>query len=79
MPTANQILGAEIRAAQEAWFKRNRRPYRGGGYTVPSRARELAFLGRKFGMTPVAVSYFLTYSRECTHPWSAGACDRCPV
>lgn len=30
------------------------------------------------GYEPHQVSQFLTYSRSCVHPWSAGHCDKCP-
>jgi hypothetical protein len=77
VPTSNQILGARIRAEQERYWAQHRKPYM-GGYTGPSREVTLAHLSRVFGLTPHEVSGHLTYSRQCTHPWSDGACEQCP-
>lgn len=77
MPTERQILGAKIRAENERYVLKNRKPYR-GGYEVPGRQKISAHLAKTFRMPAEKVSYFLTWSRSCTHPWSAGACDACP-
>lgn len=77
MPTARQVLGAQIRAEQERWEKKHRVPCK-GGYEIPPRAERYAHLAKTFNMTPVEVSYFLTWSRSCTHTWESGACDDCP-
>lgn len=77
MPTANQILGAKIRAANEAYVKKHRRVLE-GGFEVPSQTDCYNHLAAKFGMSAVEVSRYLTYSRVCDHPWADGACDDCP-
>lgn len=79
-PSSLQILSAKVRAAREKYEKKHRVPYE-GGYIVPSNMECYRHLSAIFGMTPVEISYFFTYSRtaECTHSWSAGACIHCPV
>jgi hypothetical protein len=72
-----QILGAKIRAAEEEFVVANAKPY-GGGFIVPSREEKLQYLSNVFGISTTEISYFLTWSRSCTHPWSAGACEKCP-
>lgn len=76
-PNAHQILGAKIRAAEEAFVKKHRRKY-GGGWEIPSREDTYAYLSKLFGLPPHEISYFFTYSCYCDHPWSAGACPDCP-
>lgn len=80
MPSEKQILGARIRAANEAYVLANRKPYNGqrGSWVVPSSEERNRYLSEMFDMPPREVSYYLTYSRSCTHAWSEGACDRCP-
>lgn len=75
--TERQILGAKVRAAEEAWTLKHQKPC-GGGFLVPLREERDRYLSRKFGMPPHRISYFLTWSRTCTHPWSEGACEDCP-
>jgi len=77
MPSEKQILGSKIRAAYESYFDSNKTPCR-GGFLVPSTSQCLNHLSKLFGMKPVEIGYFLTYARYCTHPWSDGACDKCP-
>ncbi len=75
--TSRQILGAKIRAASEAWLKQQQKPYK-GGYEIPTNQERYAYLSKVFGLSPVEISYFFTYSRNCTHEWSEGACPSCP-
>ncbi len=77
MPTERQILGAKIRAEAERYVNQHRRPCQ-GGHEVPSNEERNAAVGKKFGLSALDVSYFMTYSRYCAHPWSKGACDKCP-
>lgn len=78
-PTPRQILGALVRAEEERWTKKHRKPYqKGGGWLVPPRAERDAHLGKMFGLSPHEISQFFTYSRYCTHAWSDGACAQCP-
>lgn len=60
-PTKLQILGAQIRAANEAFKKAKRKPYK-GGYEIPPRKERDKHLSRLFGLPPHEISYFLTYS-----------------
>lgn len=82
MPSELQILGAQLRAAEEEWVKKHRKPYGAkdgsGGWLVPGHEERNAYLSKKFGIEPWKVSYFFTYSRACQHPWSDGACEKCP-
>jgi len=78
MPTANQILGAKIRAEAERYKAKHSKPYM-GGYEVPSNKETLSHLSNVFGLSTHEISLYLTYSRQCTHPWSAGACSECPT
>jgi len=77
MPSNRQIFGAKIRAEEEKYYLKHRKLC-DGGYLVPSHKEKLNHLAKKFVLTPVEISYFLTYSRKCTHSWSTGACDACP-
>jgi hypothetical protein len=77
MITERQIVGAKIRAADEEYINKHRKPL-GGGYEVPSNKERYEYLAKKFGLPVTEISYFMTYSRQCTHPWSAGACPQCP-
>jgi hypothetical protein len=77
-PTPLQVLAAQIRAAREAYEKANRKRC-GGGWEVPSNKENYDHLAGIFGLTPVEVSYFFTYSRICHHTWKSGACHLCPV
>lgn len=76
-PTERQVLGAKIRAAEEAFVLKHRKPC-AGGFNVPSRKAVYGHLAKMFQMSSVEVSYFLSYSRSCTHKWSEGACVGCP-
>lgn len=76
-PSEKQILGAKIRAEEEAFYLANRKPYK-GGWDIPPATEKLAHLSRIFEMPPHEISYFLTWSRSCTHKWSDGACIECP-
>ena len=82
MPTERQILGAKIRAAEEEWHLKTRKPYGSkknpSGWIIPPREERDLYLAEMFGLDPQDISPFFTYSRSCTHPWSAGACDKCP-
>ena len=77
MPTERQLLGSQIRAAEEAWTLRHRKPYM-GGFLVPPREEKYRYLSEEFGLSPYEISYFLVWSRSCSHPWSDGACEGCP-
>lgn len=77
-PTEAQILGARVRAARDSYELEHRKPY-GGGWEIPPNKEVYAHLSRMFGLTPVEVSYFMTYSRSCTHEWAEGACYLCPT
>lgn len=77
MPTERQILGCKIRAALEEFHEARKKP-EGGGFLLPSRKERDEYLSEMFGMPPVEIRYFLTYSCKCDHPWSDGACDDCP-
>jgi len=77
VPSEKQILGCKIRAAEEAFYKKHRKPYE-GGWIVPDNEKKYKHLSKLFGMPPHEISYFLTYSRSCTHSWSEGACADCP-
>ena len=75
--TDRQILGAKIRAAAEAFIKKHQKPYM-GGYEIPTNKEKYEHLSKLFGLSPLEISYFMTYSRVCTHEWSEGACPSCP-
>lgn len=77
MPTERQILGAKIRAANDAYVKARRKPC-AGGYEVPSNQDRYRYLAKKFGMAPHEISHYFTFTRYCEHPWSKGACNDCP-
>ena len=77
-PSERQVLAAKIRACEEEYERKHRKPS-GGGYEVPSNKDRYKYLSKKFGMSPVDVSYYFTYSRTCSHKWSEGACFECPV
>ena len=82
-PSPRQVLGCKVRAAAEAYEHQRRKPL-GGGWELPSRQETYAYLTAEFGPTTEfglsthELSLFFTYSRACTHPWSAGACPKCP-
>ena len=76
-PSPRQVLGCKVRAAAEAYEHQRRKPL-GGGWEVPSREETYAYLTAEFGLSAHELSPFFTYSRTCTHPWSAGACPKCP-
>lgn len=77
VPNERQILGAKIRAEAECFYIKKRRPYQ-GGYLVPPKEDLYNHLAKIFKRTPLDISYYMTYSRSCTHPWSDGACPDCP-
>ena len=81
MPTERQVLGAKILAAKEAFVDQHKKPWGkgGGGWLVPSTEDRYAYLSEKFGLMPRTLSFFMTYSRSCEHPWSEGACAKCPA
>ncbi len=82
MPTETQILGAKIMVAREAYEAKHRKPYMGkpsNGWIYPPRENVYRHLSKLFGLMPRTLSYFMTYSRSCEHPWSKGACDKCPA
>ncbi len=82
-PSPRQVFGCKVRAAREAYEHQHRNPL-GGGWELPSREETYAYLAAEFGPTTEfglsthELSLFFTYSRACTHPWSAGACSKCP-
>lgn len=79
MPTVNQKFAAAVRAFHEKKLKKTERPVKGfkDCFEIdPEKAKKKT--AGKFGLTPSEVSYFLTFSRNCDHPWSQGACDECP-
>ena len=76
--TEKQVLGAKIRAEQEAYVLKHRKPYKGGGWTVPERKQVYAHLSKIFGLPSYEISYYFTYTSTCTHPWKDGACPECP-
>ena len=78
-PTHLQVLACQIRAEREAYEDKHKKPYRGGGFTVPLREDIYKHLSTKFGLPVENISYFFTYTRHCTHKWSEGACHKCPV
>jgi hypothetical protein len=78
VPTDKQVLGARIRAAEEAYVKKHRKPYKGGGWIIPSRQEVHGHLSAMFDIPVRDIGFFLTYSRNCTHTWAQGACDACP-
>jgi hypothetical protein len=73
-----QKLGALIRAEAEAFILARRKKC-GGGYEVPSRDTVEKHLSARFNIPQHKVSFYQTYSRSCSHPWSAGACPKCPT
>lgn len=75
--TENQILGAKIRAEEERWVKKHRKPL-GGGWLLPPTEEKYAHLSNMFNMPPHVIRRYMTYTRYCDHPWSAGACPKCP-
>jgi hypothetical protein len=77
MPTERQILGAKIRAEKDRYVRKHQKPHM-GGYLVPENAEVDEHLAKKFGLPTLEIRYFMTWSRRCDHPWSAGACDDCP-
>jgi hypothetical protein len=77
MPTERQILGAKIRAEREKYELKHRRR-KDGEWCFPERSKIYAHLAKTFGISKTEVSYFMTYSRYCTHSWASGACDKCP-
>ena len=77
-PTERQVLGAKIRAAAEEWEEKHRQKFHAGGWILPPMEVRNGHLASRFGMTPREISRFMTWSRNCTHPWSEGACPRCP-
>lgn len=79
MITVQQQLGAEIRAYAEVQEKKHSRPYMGGRLMLLSQEKLYAKVAKKFGLPYNEVSRYFTWSRSCTHPWSAGACEDCPT
>lgn len=77
-PTTLQVLAAKIRAEKEAYVDLHKEPCEGGFY-VPDRDQVYQHLAEKFGLSPLEISYFFTYARQCTHEWSEGSCPLCPV
>ncbi len=76
-PSPRQVLGCKVRAAREAYEHARRKPL-GGGWELPSREETYAYLTAEFGLSARELSPFFTYACACTHPWSAGACPKCP-
>lgn len=76
-PTEAQILAAKVRAAAEAFYLRTRRRHY-GGFIVPSNDECYEAVSKETGVCKTAISFCLTFSRSCTHPWSDGACSKCP-
>ena len=76
-PTERQVLGARVRAAFDQWILDHGTPGEGGVH-LPSRQERDAYLCNLFDMEVHEVHQFLTYSRKCDHPWSEGACSKCP-
>jgi hypothetical protein len=77
VPSPKQVLFVRVRRALELYERRHRQRC-GGGWKVPSDDEVYAHLSALFGLTRQELSLFMTYSRQCTHPWRAGACSRCP-
>jgi len=77
MITKLQILGAEIRAAEEQYVIKHRVAHK-GGWIVPCREEVHEYLSEIFGIPAERIKFFFTYSRQCNHPWSEGACEECP-
>ena len=73
-----QIFAAKLRAAEEAYYRKHRKPHE-GGFLVPPRDKVYSYLSKKFDIPFAEVSYYFTYSRQCTHEWNEGACSLCPV
>ena len=76
-PTSAQVIAARVRAAVEVYEKKHRKPC-GGGWKLPPRAEMYKAVAEEVGVSVRAISYCLTYARQCTHPWSEGACPKCP-
>lgn len=76
VPSVAQQFVAYVRAAVEAEKLRLRKPYLGGFLTPMVDIRDT--VAEKFGIPQHTLFSYLTYSRACTHPWSSGACSKCP-
>ena len=78
-PTERQVFGAKVRDEAEKYEAKHRRRV-SGGWELPAGffERRDAHLARKFGLDLYEARRFLTWSRNCTHPWSEGACYLCP-
>jgi hypothetical protein len=77
-PTEQQKLAAKIRSKAEAYERKHQEPYL-GGWRMPPKSQVLKYLSKLFNMPACELSFYFTYSRECTHPWNEGACVKCPV
>jgi hypothetical protein len=69
---------AKVRAFKETLEKKHSRPYQGGREILITRDELYAAVEKKFSIPRDQVSYYFTWSRSCTHPWSKGACENCP-
>jgi hypothetical protein len=79
MSTAAKQFVANVRAYKEKLEAKHSRPYAGGREILISSEEVHKQISDKFGIVPShEVSRYFTYSRSCTHPWSAGACKDCP-
>lgn len=79
MPSPIQIVGAQIRHEVERFELSHRRRVSDGVYELSvDRENYYSDIGEKYGMSWIDVTYFMTYSRYCSHSWSNGACDDCP-
>lgn len=75
--TTSQILAAKVRAAVEAYYKKHRKPC-GGGFLLPDKKKTYSEVAKMCSVSEIAVGFCMTYSRYCEHPWSEGACSKCP-
>jgi len=80
-PSKGKQLAAQVRAAREKLEAKYRRPckeFKGSFEIHITREEVYARLGKQFGIPPNEIDRYFTFSRSCTHPWSAGACKDCP-
>ena len=77
VPNARQVMGARVRAAVELWKEKfgKRTSY---GYEYPPRRHRDEWVSQFCACDARDVTYYLTFTRRCTHPWSDGACVDCP-
>ncbi len=76
-PDEYQVRAAKVRAAIEAYEKKHRKPY-AGGWEYPTSEKIYKAVAKITGESVYAISFITTYSRTCEHPWSKGACPKCP-